>query len=70
MELSERMLNDGMYPGIVEEWANEASNIQTEREAWKEAFTATRAYYSNNNGENSTRYREAIKQLKEMKLIR
>ncbi len=41
-----------------------------ERDAWKEAFTATRAYYSNNNGKNSKRYRAAIKRLKEMKLIK
>ena len=41
-----------------------------ERDAWKEAFTATRAYYSNNNGENARRYREAVARLKEMKLIK
>ena len=41
-----------------------------EREAWKEAFFATRAYFFNNTGENSKRYREAVARLKEMKLIR
>ncbi len=44
--------------------------IREERDAWKEAFLATRAYYSNNNGPNVTRRRAAIKQLKEMKLIK
>ena len=44
--------------------------LRSERDAWKEAFTATRAYYSNNNGENARRYREAIARLKEMKLIK
>jgi hypothetical protein len=37
---------------------------------WKEAFTATRAYYSNNTGPNAKRYREAVKRLKEMKLLK
>ena len=44
--------------------------LRSERDAWKEAFIATRAYNSNNNGENSKRYREAVARLKEMKLIR
>lgn len=52
------------------DWANEAKNMNTDRAAWKEAFLATRAYYSNNNGENSKRHHEAVKRLKEMRLIK
>ena len=55
---------------VANGWADKAEDLETERAAWKEAFAATRAYYSNNNGPNSTRYRAAIKQLKEMKLIK
>ena len=43
---------------------------ELQRDAWKEAFIATRAYYSNNNGENSKRHHEAMARLKEMKLIK
>ena len=78
-ELSEQM-RDYIQPGDdweavdvfrqVDTWTDEAEIIETERDAWKEAFIATRAYYSNNNGENSKRYREAVKRLKEMKLIK
>ncbi len=49
---------------------DEAEKCLNECDAWKEAFTATRAYYSNNNGENARHYREAIKQVKEMKLLK
>ena len=54
----------------IDIWANDAAVLESERNAWKEAFAATRAYYSNNNGENARRYREAVKRLKEMKLIK
>ena len=52
------------------EWQRRYMELQDERALWKEAFTATRAYYSNNNGENSKRYREAVARLKEMRLIK
>lgn len=48
----------------------ESVRIREERDAWKEAFLASRAYFTNNNGENSKRRREAIACLKEMKLIK
>ncbi len=60
----------GLYGREAEKMADKISVIETEHAAWKEAFTATRAYYSNNNGENSKRYREAVAELKEMKLIK
>ncbi len=62
----ERVTGDTLNRVDIEEVAI----LETERSAWKEAFTATRAYYSNNNGENSRRYREAVARLKEMKLIK
>ena len=37
--------------------------------AWKEAYLALRAYYSNNNGANVTRRRNATDRLKEMGLL-
>ncbi|KKK84182.1 hypothetical protein LCGC14_2785920 [marine sediment metagenome] len=40
-----------------------------ESEAWKEAYLALRAYYSNNNGANAKRKREAIERLKDLKLL-
>lgn len=61
---------DGPCTCYIGRWHDEAEALETERDAWKEAFLATRAYYHNNNGPNSTRYRAAIKQLKEMKLIK
>ncbi len=61
---------DPMWAVSVNQFADEAEIIETARDAWKEAFLATRAYYSNNNGENSKRYRKAVARLKEMKLIK
>ncbi len=43
---------------------------ELQRDAWKEAFLATRNYYSNNDGPNSIRYREARERLKELKLLK
>ena len=40
-----------------------------ESEAWKEAYLALRAYYSNNNGANAKRKRDAVERLKELKLL-
>ncbi len=48
----------------------DTAKLEAERDAWMESFVATRAYYFNNNGPNATRYRAAVKQLKEMKLIK
>ena len=57
--------------GLALEFADETEvRLRSERDVWKEAFTATRAYYSNNNGPNAKRYHEAVAQLKEMKLIK
>ena len=61
---------DGHVKSYMDRAQEEHAALETERDAWKEAFAATRAYYSNNNGENSTRYRAAVKQLKERKLIK
>lgn len=61
---------DFMWGQSLEIFEIGAVTLETERDAWKEAFLATRAYYSNNNGPNATRYRAAVKQLKEMKLIK
>ena len=44
--------------------------VFTMRDAWREAFLATRAYYSNNNGPNAKRKREAVARLKELRLIK
>ncbi len=40
-----------------------------QREAWKEAYLALRAYYSNNNGANTRRKRAATEKLKDLKLL-
>ncbi|MDK1046405.1 MAG: hypothetical protein QGM45_12080 [Anaerolineales bacterium] len=37
--------------------------------AWKEAYLALRAYYSNNNGANARRKRDATEKLIELKLL-
>lgn len=42
--------------------------LREDCEAWREAYLALRAYYSNNNGENARRKRAAIERLKELKL--
>ena len=60
----------GLYGTEAQKIAEKISVLEIERAAWKEAFIATRAYYSNNNGENSKRYREAMARLKEMRLIK
>lgn len=48
----------------------EMVRIREERDAWKEAFLATRAYHRNNTGPNAKRYREARERLKELKLLK
>ena len=44
------------------------AQLEQRIEAWREAYLALRAYYSNNNGENSRRKRAATDKLKDMKL--
>lgn len=55
---------------VSDGWADKAEELETERDAWKEAFTATHAYFVSNTSPNSKRYREAVKRLEEMKLIK
>ena len=61
--MSQLKLSDNAIEGLLV-----VTEIQ--RDAWKEAFVAIRAYYSNNNGPNSIRYREAVARLKELKLLK
>ena len=72
-QLSEEIRKEfrGIYgePPFLD-WADRTEELESGYAAWREAFMATRAYYSNNNGPNSTRYRAAVKRLKEMKLIK
>ena len=72
-ELGEEVRKEfrGMYgePPFLD-WADQIDELDTGYAAWREGFEATRAYYSNNNGPNATRYRAAIRRLKEMKLIK
>ena len=44
-------------------------NLPQDQAAWKEAYLALRAYYSNNNGANARRKRESTERLKELKLL-
>ena len=55
-------------PENVQQWAGEVAQLEQRIEAWREAYLALRAYYSNNNGENSRRKRAATDKLKDMKL--
>ena len=48
--------------------ADEAMNTQVQRDTWREAYLALRAYTSNNNGANARRYRAAKDQLKKLRL--
>lgn len=61
---------DLMWGQSIEIFEIEVATLETESDAWKEAFNATRAYYRNNTGPNAKRYREAKERLKELKLIK
>lgn len=59
-----------LYPHELRNLLNEILNLQFDLEQcrlylelYREAFLATKAYHSNNTGENAIRYREAIKNL-------
>jgi len=45
------------------------TELPQDQAAWKEAYLALRAYYSNNNGANSRRKRESVERLKKLKLL-